>query len=282
MARICYNQPMKILAVSGGIDSVVMLHRMKDDPEVLVAHFDHGIRPNSAEDCAFVERLAKEYDKPFVCEHAHLGENCSEATARDARYTFLHRLAREHNGEIYIAHHADDVIESIAINLLRGTGWRGLAPMQQSGVVRPLLELTKADIYRYATANNLSFRLDQTNTDDTYLRNRVREYLRTVPAATKKQLLALYERQCALKTAIDDTIASEIANLDPARLPRAYFASPETVEILREILSHQGIHLTRPQLEQCMLAIREFAPGKKLSLDRDHFLQVNKYSFSVL
>ena len=138
---------MKILAVSGGIDSVVMLHQMKDEPDILVAHFDHGIRSNSAEDCAFVERLAHEYGKPFVCEHAQLGENCSEATAREARYAFLRRLAKEYAGKIYVAHHADDIIESITINLLRGTGWRGLAPMQSEDIERPLCAIVSATAY---------------------------------------------------------------------------------------------------------------------------------------
>ena len=282
MVRICYNQPMKILAVSGGIDSVVMLHQMKDEPDILVAHFDHGIRSNSAEDCAFVERLAHEYGKPFVCEHAQLGENCSEAAAREARYAFLRRLAKEYDGKIYVAHHADDIIESITINLLRGTGWRGLAPMQGEGIERPLQKLTKADIYRYATEHGLSFRLDQTNNDDGYLRNRVRDRLRDLPKEKKDQLLALYADQCRLKNAIDALVDAEIAQFDLARLPRDYFDAPETSEILREVLARQDIHLTRPQLEQAMKAIHDFAPGKKLSLDRDHFLQINKYSVAVV
>ncbi len=282
MVRICYNQPMKILAVSGGIDSVVMLHQMKDDPEVLVAHFDHGIRPNSAEDCAFVERLAKEYGEPFVCEHAQLGKNCSEAAARAARYAFLRRLADEHQGKICVAHHADDVVESIAINLLRGTGWRGLAPMQSEDIERPLKSWTKADIYRYATEHGLSFRQDQTNTEDAYLRNRVRDRLRALPKETKARLLELYARQRELKTAIDAIIDAEISELEPNRVPRALFAEAESAELLRELLARQGIHLTRPQLAKAQQAICEYAPGKKLSLDRDHFLVINKYSFSVV
>ncbi len=279
---ICYNQPMKILAVSGGIDSVVMLHQMKDDPGVLVAHFDHGIRPNSAEDCAFVERLAKEYGKPFACERAHLGKNCSEAAARTARYAFLRRLAEENGGKIYVAHHADDIIESITINLLRGTGWRGLAPMQSEDIERPLKNLTKADIYRYATEHDLSFRQDQTNTEDDYLRNRVRERLRDLSKDAKAQLLELYRAQCMLKTAIDALVDEEIATLEPARLPRDLFAAPESIELLRELLARRDIHLTRPQLSKALDAIRDFAPGKKFSLDRSHFLVVNKYSFSIV
>ena len=81
----------KILAVSGGIDSVVMLHLLKDE-QPIVAHFDHGIRSNSHEDAAFVERLANEYGLQFEMRRAELGANCSEASARVARYAFLRQL----------------------------------------------------------------------------------------------------------------------------------------------------------------------------------------------
>ena len=274
---------MKILAVSGGIDSVVMLHYLRNEPDIVVAHIDHGIRPSSGEDCAFVERLAGEYGLKFSCRHAELGPDCSEAKARQARYELLAEIASENGGgELYVAHHSDDVLESIAINLLRGTGWRGLAPMRSSGVVRPLLNWSKADIYRYATEHNLSFRLDQTNNEDTYLRNRVRQKLRDLPSETKRRLLELYARQCDIKDEIDAIINDELAELDSKRLPRDYFKAPESVEVLRELLARQDIHLTRPQLQQCLNAIRTFAPGKKMSLDRSHFLQISKYHFAIV
>ena len=81
----------KILAVSGGIDSVVMLHLLKDEAPI-VAHFDHGIRPNSHEDAEFVEKLASGYGLEFEVGRAKLGAECSEATARTARYDFLRDL----------------------------------------------------------------------------------------------------------------------------------------------------------------------------------------------
>ena len=269
---------MKILAVSGGIDSVVMLHYLRNDPEVIVAHFDHGIRPNSADDCAFVKRLAEKYNKPFVFERRELGADCSEATAREARYKFLNRVAKERGGQIYVAHHADDIIESIAINTLRGTGWRGLAPMTNPDVVRPLLGWTKADIYRYATENQLSFRQDQTNTEGDYLRNRVREQLRFVTKTDKERLLILYEKQCAIKSEVDEILAG-LSNDN--RYPRELAKLDIATELIRSILANQNVKLTRPQLDNCKKAILEYTPGKRFSLDRDHFLLIERYSFLV-
>ena len=269
---------MKILAVSGGIDSVVMLDylaRSSDEP-LFVAHFDHGIRSNSHEDAEFVERLAKEYKLPFECGHAKLGADCSEAAAREARYRFLFDLAKKHSASICVAHHADDIIESIVINLLRGTGWRGLTPMQNPEIERPLQNWRKTEIYRYATDHNLSFRQDPTNVEDTYLRNRVREKLRDFPEASKQKMLKLYTSQCSLKIEIDDILST---------IPKQTrydkdFAKDQ--EVLRYILNLHDIHLTRPQLKNCQDAISQLSPGKLHSLDADHFIKVNKYSFELV
>ncbi len=270
----------KILAVSGGVDSVVMLHMFRDDPDVIVAHFDHGIRQNSIDDCAFVERLAIFYHRPFFSEHAMLGVNCSEETARKARYDFLNRLAREQRGQIYTAHHRDDLIESVAINILRGTGWRGLAPLNNPGVVRPLINMTKKEIYRYAAEHKLSFRQDQTNFDDTYLRNRVRFALSSVPENAKDQLANLAMRQRELVNEIDGIMSSfELSN----NYPRELFSQDYQVafELLRFILSKNGVQLTRPQIARALDAVKSFAPGKKYSLDKNHFLKINRYYFGV-
>jgi tRNA(Ile)-lysidine synthase len=273
----------KILAVSGGIDSVVMLHLLKDERPI-VAHFDHGIRPNSKEDAAFVEKLAKQYGLECKTAHAKLGSDCSESAARKVRYQFLEKLADEKKATICVAHHADDVLESIAINLVRGTGWRGLAPMGSPKIERPLLGWRKKDIYCYATEHRLSFRQDQTNTEDCYLRNRIREKMRIFPEQTKQKLLELYGRQTQIARMCDDAL-SEIAASNDSHYPKALILeSPEgcAMEIMRFILTRNDISLTRPQLKNSIKAVKTFMPNKRLSLDRKHFLEVGKYSFRVL
>ncbi len=270
----------KILAVSGGIDSIVMLHMFRNDPDVIVAHFDHGIRSNSSEDCVFVEKLAKTYGRQFFAKHAKLGANCSEEMARKARYDFLKQLATEQDGQIYTAHHHDDLIESVAINILRGTGWRGLAPLNNPEIVRPLLNMTKKDIYRYATENNLSFRQDQTNSDESYLRNRIRFALQTVPDEAKNRLADLATKQRRLAVEIDGILRE--LNIS-TNYPRELFDQDDQVctEILRHILTQNSVQLTRPQLSRALEAIRSYAPGKKYSLDKNHFLKINRYYFGV-
>jgi len=273
----------KILAVSGGIDSVVMLHYFHDDSQAVVAHFNHGIRANSQDDQRFVEWLASNYGLEFVTKDAELGMSASEADARAARYAFLSSVCEEYGGRLYVAHHRDDVLESIAINLLRGTGWRGLAPFRNASVERPLLEWTKNDIYHYAAEHKLSFRQDQTNTEDIYLRNRVRSALAGLPEDDKRRLFRLYQHQCKIadkiKQLVDGILADSENYIDRDVFRR--LDSQVSLELLRELLLRQGISQTRPQMLRILDAIKNYQPGKKYPLNRSDFIQIYKYHFSI-
>lgn len=271
----------KLLAVSGGIDSVVMLHLFKDDKDAVVLHFDHGIRSSSAEDCAFVEELAKEYGLPFVSKRAELGENCSEEQARAARYGFFKSLLESPEDKIYTAHHQNDLLESVVINLLRGTGWRGLAPLRDQDLCRPLLDWNKTDIYKYATEHKLRFRLDQSNNEDKYLRNRVRQRLLECEPEKKVKLVALTKRQREIADEFDVILDSLVS--EEAQYSRAIFDELDddlALEVLRYVLKpHQS--LTRPQLQRALEAIKTFEPGKRFSLSKDKFLLIKRYYFTI-
>ena len=119
---------------------MVLMHIFRDDPETVVAHFDHGTRPSSLDDAEFVACEAARLGLPFYGARAELGPDVSEEQARISRYEYFDKLRCELGGEIYTAHHGDDLIETMAINLIRGTGWRGLAPFSRTGARRPFLE----------------------------------------------------------------------------------------------------------------------------------------------
>ena len=271
----------KLLAVSGGIDSVVMLHLFRADKNAVVVHFDHGIRESSAADRAFVERLAQEYGLPFYAKRAELGEDCSEEKARASRYAFFKSLLESPEDKIYTAHHQNDLLESVAINLLRGTGWRGLAPLRDKSIEHPLLNWTKVDIYRYATEHQLRFRLDQTNNEDKYLRNRVRLKMSELPQVKKDELLKLCLRQRELADEIESILESDSPS--GPQFSRDFFRTlPDDLatEFLRHCLASQ-VSLTRPQLERALKAVREFLPGKRFSLSKDYYLHLYKYYFVI-
>lgn len=206
---ICYNQGVKkILAVSGGIDSMVLLERFfRDDPEdIVVAHFNHGTRTSADLDEQFVFSRCKELKVPFETMKVMLGEGVSEELARQKRYNFLYHVANKYGGEIYTAHHLDDLVESIAINLIRGTGWRGLTPFSDNRIHRPFIEsgFYKTDILRFAAENKVLFREDPTNATDDYLRNRVRSKLLIMAQVEKERLIDFYKRQAIVRHEIEE------------------------------------------------------------------------------
>ena len=270
-----------IAAVSGGVDSVVMLHMlMQSQPSgsLWVAHVDHGIRPASHHDAAFVRGLAQQYGVPFRLHQAQLGPQASENTARHARYSWLRSLAARHQALIATAHHTDDIIESIAINLVRGTGWRGLAVMNAPGIIRPLAHLHKADIVAYATDHRLEWCEDETNAGNAYLRNRVRVPVRRLPATTQAQLYALWQRQRQCAHHID----METSRL--ATWQRYFYCQAPTREaqaVLRATMAQAGVRLTRPQHERLLLAIKTARPGARLSLGPGWFVVFYRRDFAV-
>jgi tRNA(Ile)-lysidine synthetase-like protein len=253
-----------IVAVSGGIDSVVMLDILarQKDYELIVAHFDHGIRDDSHLDAEFVEGLAKKYGLKFESKREELGQKASEELARDRRYKFLREIAGKYSAKIVTAHHIDDVVETIAINLLRGTGWRGLAVLD-SDITRPLTDKTKSDLIEYAKINNLSWREDSTNLGDKYLRNQVRKKLAKLNDDFKFQLLGLWAEQKALKNKINEEVSNLIGDGPGySRYFLTHVGDKVAVELLRHITSAK---LTRPQIIKLLHAIKTIAAGKTYS-----------------
>lgn len=252
-----------VVAVSGGVDSVVLLHKLvtAGEHELVVAHFDHGIREDSRLDAQFVQRLAGKYKVPFEVRREELGKDASEELARERRYGFLRTVAQKYGATIATAHHLNDIAETIAINLMRGTGWRGAAVLA-SDIYRPLLDMTKHDILSYAESNGLDWREDSTNASDAYLRNRVRRKL--TDQDTVLQLAAIRARQVELRDEIDSE-AGQLLEPMSGEFSRYFFThidSAVAIELLRAIAVQRLTHgLTRPQLERSLLAIKTARPG---------------------
>lgn len=270
-----------LVAVSGGVDSVVLLDMLAraSDHELIVAHFDHGMRPDSAADARFVAGLAKKYALPFTVKREELGKDAGEEAARHRRYAFLRDQASSHGAVIVTAHHKDDMIESIAINLTRGTGWRGLAVFGALDIHRPLLHLTKADIRKYALDHRLEWVEDSTNQTDKYLRNRLRRRIGHLLDQEKEELEGLWKRQSDLTAQID----SEMRQLHQAVRSRYFLMmiEPEVaIELLRfEIKAVTGHSLTLPQTRRALLAIKTARPGTVFQAGNGVILRFTESSF---
>lgn len=191
-----------LLAVSGGADSVALMHAareianlpspvasMRQKLNFYVGHVDHGLRPGqSAGDRRFVEQLASRWQMDFSCRVLASGavqqqsRGSLEESARNLRYQLLQEIAVEKSCLfIATAHHKDDQAETILHNLLRGTGLRGLRGMRPSRslksglvLVRPLLAVSQQQIHDYIQQHALPFREDDSNRDPAMTRNRIR------------------------------------------------------------------------------------------------------------
>lgn len=275
-----------VVAVSGGIDSVVLLHQLVvgHEHELVVAHFDHGIRPDSAADARFVEALAASYGLPFVGEREELGAGASEERARARRYGFLRRAAQEHQAVMATAHHDDDVVETVAINLSRGTGWRGLAVLNAADVVRPMLGTSKQKIRQYALDHRLEWVEDSTNATPAYLRNRLRHLTeRYLDETARSTLQSLRNQQVELKAAIDNEVGCLVCT--DATYDRYFMTQIDVVsagELLQAIIyGATGVGLTRPQRERALLAIKTAKPGARYECGSGATLRFQPRTFIV-
>ncbi len=260
-----------VVAVSGGVDSVVLLDMLRGRPglELVIAHYDHGIRSDSAQDRLLVERLAQSYKLPFVYEEGRLGPGASEATARQARYAFLERVRQEHNAvAIITAHQQDDVLETAILNILRGTGRKGLTSLASTPhILRPMLDIPKQQLIAYARSRGLQWREDSTNTDERYLRNYIRHRLLSrFDEAARAQLAAIVERMRLLNKEIDVQILALLqAQPGVPDIGRRWFIQlPHAVakELLASWLRGHGIrNFDTKTLERLTVAGKTLRPG---------------------
>jgi len=194
--RLWSSQARVLVAVSGGADSVALLHALLALQPVwrlslYLAHLDHGLRPESAADAAFVRELGRRWRVPTTVERRPVRARCAregwslEDGARRIRYQFLLETAHRYSAErVALAHTADDQAETVLMRLVRGTGLMGLCAIPVARpladgvtVVRPLLALWRRDVVAYLQAEGLAYREDATNADGRFARNRIRHEL---------------------------------------------------------------------------------------------------------
>lgn len=278
-----------VIAVSGGVDSRVLLdilykHSGGDRQwKFIVAHIDHGIRPDSAEDRQFVQAIATEYGLPFVYSTVNLGGDASEAHARDARYTFLNHTKEASGAQAIItAHHQDDLLETAIINLVRGSGRKGMTALgSHPELLRPLLGVPKSALINYAKEQNLSWREDSTNADDAYLRNYIRhQVLPRFNEQARSQFLANVDNLKSLNLELDDLLAQQLQQQErPGTISRAWFNNlPHAVakETLATWLrSHEVRNFDSKTLERLTVNAKSAHAGQQFPVRDNYIMRVN-------
>ncbi len=171
-----------LVACSGGLDSVALAHgtvELFGAKKVVLAHVDHGVRPESATDAAFVRTVADDLGVPALVTRLESGTS-DEASLRRGRYRALFQALRQISGIcVLTAHTEDDQAETVLINLVRSGRLRGFAgiPRRRGVVVRPLLSVPRREVRAYVVRRGLTWREDLSNREPRYLRNRIRKEL---------------------------------------------------------------------------------------------------------
>lgn len=191
-----------LLAVSTGVDSMVLLHLMERQGLTIgVAHVDHQLRTESKVEADFLRDYCQKQNVPFYLKvWQHPAKKNVEAEARSVRYTFFKEIMEQENYDLLLtAHHGDDQLETLLMRLTRGgsfSGHSGIIRQQSFGngtLLRPLLSFSKKSLYNYAVEKQLIYFEDATNTSQNYFRNRIRQNV--VPELKKENPQLLEQAQ---------------------------------------------------------------------------------------
>lgn len=287
-----------IVALSGGPDSVCLAHilwqlQKKLGFKIILAHLNHNLRGKESDsDSRFVQKLAKKLNLPL--ENKKLRKKPkNEATAREARYAFLEQVRKKYRGRgIAVAHTADDQVETILLNFLRGAGLAGLSGMQPKNnfLIRPLLECGRGEILVYLKENHLAYRNDSSNFDLKYTRNKIRHKLlplleKEYNPQIRKNLLKLGEVNRAAEEYIKEE-AKDFIRRNPHPLPlKSWQTLPPILktETLRQMIGSisgkvQDIYAIH--LEEMVKMLESPRGNKKKNLP--HGLQILKKNGRIL
>lgn len=300
------------VAVSGGMDSMALLHyflQLKNQVEfeLVALHVNHSIRQNSAQDALFVEEFCKQnnikmhvfnVDVPTYAQNNKIG---IEEAARILRYgVFDALLKKKIVHKIALAHHKNDQAETILLNLFRGAGPKGIKGMEherKDGYIRPLLNTTKQQIVDYVNKNNIAFVQDQTNQDNTYSRNFLRNQILPQIEQRWPQVINAITNFAATCAQDDDYINSQV-NIDgilfdqkTAKVPASYFLQHDAIVSRTIFLTLQKIGISKDVEKKHIDLIKKLCTaqnGSKINLpfglrvikEYDYITFVNKQTVS--
>lgn len=289
-----------IVGVSGGADSVALLHclnsiKSETGISLYACHINHNLRgEESLRDENFVRRLCENLDIPLTVFSIDVKEGLEkheslEERARKLRYSCFEKLCEEKQAKLATAHTASDNAETVFLNILRGTGTKGLSgiPPVRGNIIRPLIRCTREEIEEYCTVNGLSYITDSSNLSDDYTRNRIRHHL--IPllkdfnpslfTAVSRMTSAVYDDNIYLERIATEAkekaktengfLCSELLELDRAVLCR----------VISSILSENGVEPSTLRINQCLEIIRD--KKGKVNLCRNKFALVRKKSFFI-
>jgi tRNA(Ile)-lysidine synthase len=277
-----------VVAVSGGQDSACLLDilsQLKESLgiELIVAHFDHGLRPYEDDDeTRFVDSLAKSHGLSFETKKASpdlaSGDPSVEERARDARYRFLEQAADKFSAQkIALGHNLNDQAETVLMRLLRGSGPSGLSgipPLRDEKIIRPLIEISRADIEYYIEENRLEYITDSSNFETRFLRNSIRlellpqleEYQPRIVEILAQTADIIREDNARLEAEAEDWF-NKMALTGDGRIQLPIFPLMKLTNVLKRRVIRLGLKKAGGSLRRITLkhitAINQLAMGKR-------------------
>lgn len=217
------NEPYLIIGTSAGPDSMALLDIMKKsfNIPIVCVHINHNVRKQSKKEEKYLENYCNEHNIIFECyKIQNYQENNFENEARKKRYQFYKQVLKKYNCKyLFLAHHADDLIETILMKITRGSNIEGYAGIKEINyydnyyIVRPLLEYTKKDILQYNKDNKIKYFIDKTNKDINYKRNRYRKYILPILKKEDKKIHKKFLKYSKTLLEYDQYIKEEINNI---------------------------------------------------------------------
>lgn len=303
-----------VVGVSGGPDSMALLHvltQVLEPSRLVVAHLNHGYRKTAVFEAGFVQNIAETWATAFhskvidVTQLAHETGTSIEEAGRNARYAFFCEVAAIYETPyIVVGHHGDDQAETVLMNLLRGTGLRGLRGMlpvtsietsktgfDRNYVLRPFLHTNRQEIEDYCQEQNLAHVFDESNEDVSFFRNRIRQELLPLLVDYNPGIRSHLRQLAELSTA-DVELLDELASETWSRVVRDIHDSAIIIDRkawtelslgLRRLTLRQAVMEKRPFLqditfaaiEQARLGAERNESGQRFSLPGDLFLIVD-------
>lgn len=300
-----------LVGVSGGADSMCLLDLLVtirdgcDDtglfPVISVAHVHHGLRESADADEKTVRDYCEQRGIPFYVCHADVAQEASkrkigiEEAGRLVRYDFFHETASKmavHEADVFIAvaHHMDDQAETVLLNLFRGAGTDGMCGIypRKGNVIRPLLFATKRDIMRYVEEHNIPYVSDQTNFENDYARNRIRnQVLPVIAQAIRKDPVTFLSRTADLMKAdraffagiIDNRMQEKLSYTgdgSPVLSVLDFASEPDAIatRMIRSLFGHafgDQKDITSVQVEAILSLARKHSSGGRISLPHRRF-----------
>ena len=286
-----------VLAVSGGADSMAMtdlLLRSFPEKRFIIAHVNHGLRPEADKEEAFVRAFAEKKGVPFYVHHSDIAalavqrKEGLEETGRRERYAFFRSL---HCDRILTAHHKNDLCETMLLHLLQGSGMNGLIGIRplHDDIGRPLLCVTKDEILQYCEKNHIDYCFDSSNKDTAFTRNRIREELLPLMNTYHGNITEILYR-LSRTVSEDETFLEDYTQKRLASLCEEYngtvILNAEKLEkeplairrrIIKEICNKKEIRMDIDRVD----AVLSLKNGKKIPLNKELWIKREQNGFRI-